>query len=43
MSGGGAEDRVKDDQSVVGSGRNGCGGDADIGSGGVTNRGGGEG
>ena len=43
MSGGGAEDRVKDEKSVVGSGSNGCGGDADGGPGGRTNGGGGYG
>ena len=40
VSGDGAEDSVKGDQSVVGAGRNGCGGDADGGSGGGTDGGG---
>ena len=41
MSSGGAEDGVEGDQSVVGAGRIGCGGDADGGPGGGADRGGG--
>ena len=41
VSGGGAETRAKDIQSVVGTGRGGCGRDADGDLGGVTDGGGG--
>ena len=41
VSGRGVETRFKDDQSVLGARRFGCGGDADVGSGGRTDVGGG--